>query len=82
MNSACQASLSFTTSQSLLRLMFIESVMPANHLILIPRTCKYVPFNGKLYFADVIKLKILGWEILGDYLGGFSVITKALSKRP
>ena len=82
MNSACQSSLSFTTSQSLLRLMFIESVMPSNHLILIPRTCKYVPFNGKLYFADVIKLKILGWEILGDYLGGFSVITKALSKRP
>ena len=33
-NAACQASLSFTISQSLLELMSIESVMPSNHLIL------------------------------------------------
>ena len=32
--SACQASLSFTISWSLLKLMSIESVMPSNHLIL------------------------------------------------
>ena len=31
----CQASLSFTVSQSLLRLMSFESVMPSNHLILL-----------------------------------------------
>ena len=31
---ACQASLSFTMAQSLLKLMSIESVMPSNHLIL------------------------------------------------
>ena len=31
---ACQASLSFTVSQSLLKLMSFESVMPSNHLIL------------------------------------------------
>ena len=31
---ACQASLSFTTSQSLLKLMSAESVMPSNHIIL------------------------------------------------
>ena len=31
---ACQASLSITNSQSLLKLMAIESVMPSNHLIL------------------------------------------------
>ena len=31
---ACQASLSFTMSQSLLKLMSIESMMPSNHLIL------------------------------------------------
>ena len=31
---ACQASLSTINSQSLLRLMFIESKMPSNHLIL------------------------------------------------
>ena len=34
----CQASLSITDTQSLLKLMFIESVMPSNHLIL------YCPF--------------------------------------
>ena len=33
---ACQASLSFTTSLSLLKLMSIEPVMPFNHLILYP----------------------------------------------
>ena len=31
---ACQAFLSFTVSQSLLKLMSIESVIPSNHLIL------------------------------------------------
>ena len=31
---ACQASLSFTISRSLLKFMSIESVMPSNHLIL------------------------------------------------
>ena len=31
---ACQASLSFTTSQSLLKLMSIESVMPSNQFVL------------------------------------------------
>ena len=30
----CQGSLSFTTSQSLLKLMSMESVMPSNHLVL------------------------------------------------
>ena len=33
---AHQASLSITNSRSLLKLMFIESVLPANHLILCP----------------------------------------------
>ena len=32
----CQASLSFTVSQSLLKLMSIELVLPSNHLILSP----------------------------------------------
>ena len=31
---ACQVALSFTISQSLLKLTFIESIMPSNHLIL------------------------------------------------
>ena len=30
----CQASLSFASSQSLLKLLSIESVMPPNHLVL------------------------------------------------
>ena len=34
MTAACQASLSFTISQRLLKLMSIKSVMPSNHLIL------------------------------------------------
>ena len=33
-NVACKASLSITNSQSLLKLMYIKSVMPPNHLIL------------------------------------------------
>ena len=32
-SAACQASLSFTISQSLLKLMSIESMMPSNHII-------------------------------------------------
>ena len=34
MAAACQASLSVTNSQSLLKLLFIKSVIPSNHLIL------------------------------------------------
>ena len=41
---ACQASLSFTNSQSLLKLISIESVMPSNHLILY-RPFLLLPFN-------------------------------------
>jgi len=33
---ACQASLSFTISRSLLKLISIESVMPSNYFILCP----------------------------------------------
>ena len=42
---ACQASLSFTISQSLFQLMSIASVMPSNHFILQPRNsiCAYIP---------------------------------------
>ena len=34
---ACQASLSITNSQNLLKLMYVELVMPSNHLILCHR---------------------------------------------
>ena len=39
---ACRASLSFTISWSLLKLMFIELMMPSNHLILC-RTFLFLP---------------------------------------
>ena len=42
---ACQASLSITKSQSLLRLMSLESVMPSNHLILCHPSASPPAFN-------------------------------------
>ena len=42
---ARQASLSFTVSQSLLKLMSIESVMPSNHLIL----CRPLPLPPSIF---------------------------------
>ena len=41
----CQASLSFTISQSLLKLMSIEMVMPSNHLILCYPLLRTSAFN-------------------------------------
>ena len=38
----CQASLSITNSQSLLKLMSIESVIPSSHLTL----CRVIPFSS------------------------------------
>ena len=51
---ACQASLSITTSQSLLKLMYIESVMPFNYLIL-----HHPRFTTQIYkgFSNEIKNK-------------------------
>ena len=48
-----QASLSFTISRSLLKLMFIESVMPSNHLILsCPLSCpQSFPASGSFCVA-------------------------------
>ena len=66
---ACQASLSFTISWNLLKLMFIESVMPFNHLILcrppfcscpqsFPESrcfpiCQFFPSSGQSVGASV-----------------------------
>ena len=44
---ACQASLSFTISQSLLKLMSIESVMPSNHPIL----CRLLLLLPSIFFS-------------------------------
>ena len=78
---ACQASLSFTISQSLLKPMSIESVMPSNHLILCrPFTCPQLfpgsfPMSwlfasggqgiGASASASVLPVNIQGWFPLG-----------------
>lgn len=36
---------------------------------------------GRRDFADVIKLKLLRWEIVLDHPGGPSVITRVLGRR-
>ena len=65
-SSAHQTSLSFTISWSLLKLMFLESVMPSNHLIpccpclLLPSICprirvfsneSFIPFRWPKYWS-------------------------------
>ena len=45
---ACQTSVSFTISKSLLKLMSIESVMPSNHLIL----CHSLPLPPQSFLAS------------------------------
>ena len=56
---ACQASLSFTISWSLLKLMSIESVMPSNHLILC-RPLLLLPsaFPSSRFFSSELALHI------------------------
>ena len=84
----CQASLSFTISDSLLKLMAIESVMPSNHLILC---CPLLPSsifpsirvlfgqsNGISASASVLPVNIQGWFPLG-VTGLVTLQTKRLS---
>ena len=60
-----QASLSFTTSRSLLKLMSIESVMASNHLIL----CRLLPFLPSIFPSirvfPVSRLFTLGGQSIG-----------------
>ena len=56
---ACQASLYFTNSRSLLRLVSIESVMPSNHLILChPILLRPSIFPGIRVFSNELVLHI------------------------
>ena len=56
---ACQASLSFTISRSLLKLMSIESVMQSNHLILChPLILLPSVFSGIRVFSNELALHI------------------------
>ena len=58
---ARQASLSITNSQSLLKLMFIELVMPSNHLILChPLLLQPSIFAGIMVFSNESVLHIRG----------------------
>ena len=58
-NATCQASLSITNSRSLLKLMFIESVMPFNHLILCcPRLLLPSIFPSIRVFSNESVLRI------------------------
>ena len=74
---AHQASLSITNSQSLLKLMSIESVMPANHLIfchpllLLPsvfpslsRPVAYLPYHGPTLSQKLYPSPHLKWHLL------------------
>ena len=63
---ACQASLFFTNSWSLLKLMSIESVMPSNHLILFscPQSLHQVPKVLKLQLQHQSFLWILRVDFL------------------
>ena len=61
---ACQASLSITNSQSSLKLMSVESVMPSNHLILC-HTLLLLPsiFSSIRVFSNESALRISGQNI-------------------
>ena len=59
LHAACQSSLSITSSQNLLKLMSIESIMPSNHLVLY---CS-LPFPPSIFpsirvFSNVLVLHI------------------------
>ena len=62
---ACQASLSFTISWSLLKLMSIESAMPSNHLILchplllLPSIFPSIRVTSLHQVAKVLELQLL-----------------------
>ena len=58
--SAFQASLSFTISQSLLKLMSIESVMPSNHLILF-----LLLFSSYILSFPASRSYLMSWLLSG-----------------
>ena len=54
---ARQASLSFTNSHSLLKLMSIESVMPSNHLIPFSSCLQSFPASGSFPIKSVLHIR-------------------------
>ena len=93
MTAAHQASLSFTISRSLLKLMSIESVMPSNHLILCcplllssvfpsirlfsNESVLHIRYQSIGASASVLPMNIQGWFPLG--LTGLILSSKGLS---
>ena len=78
---ACQASLYFTVSQSLLKLMSIESVIPSNHLILyhsllllpsvfpsISVVSKGVCFSHQVAKVSELQRQHFHWKFRVDFL--------------
>ena len=91
---AHQASLSFTISQGLLKLMSIESVMPSNHLILCPLLLPPSIFPSIRVFSSESALlirwpeywasalaSVLPMNIQGWFLFGLASLIPLLSKR-
>ena len=92
---ACQASLPITNSQNLLKLISIESVMPSNHLILVPSSSCLQSFPASGSFprsqlftscgqstgtsALVLPMSIQDWFPLGR-TGWISLQTKGFSR--
>ena len=89
-----QASLSFTISRSLLKLMFVESVKLSNHLILCPFSCclQSFPASGSFPMSQVFSFasggqsigastsaSVLPMNIQGNHLGLAELIS-SLSK--
>ena len=92
---ACQASLSITNSQSSLKLMCIESVMPSSHLIVPSSSPQSLPASGSFEMsqlfawggqstgvsasASVLPKNTQGWSPLG-WTGWISLQSKGLSR--
>ena len=74
-NAARQASLSITNSQSLLKFMSIESVMPSNHLILfcplllLPSVFPKVRVSSSHQVAKVLELQLQHQSPCNEYSG-------------
>ena len=92
---AHQASLSITNSQSLPKLIFIESVTPSNHLILFSSHLQSFPASGSFHMSpffasggqrigvsasvSVLLMNIQNWFPLG-WTGWISLQSKGLSR--
>ena len=94
MTAACQASLSFTISWSLLKLMSIESMMPSKHLILcvplllllqsFPASGSF-PVNGLFTsggqsIGASASASVLALNIQGSFPSGLTCLSSLLSK--